>query len=92
MGEIIWAPSAIADIESIAEFIARDSKVRSSLFVLRLIQSTDKLLEFPKSGRKIPEFNDESKREIILGSYRIMYQIDSKMIYITSIIHSSRNF
>ncbi len=91
MGKVIWAPSAIDDIDSIAEFIARDSVVRSSLFILKLIESTDSLVDFPKMGRIIPEFNDESKRELLFHSYRIMYQIDNNDILITAVMHSARN-
>ena len=31
MAEVIWAPSALDDVESIAEFIARDSRHRGAI-------------------------------------------------------------
>ncbi|MBI5554878.1 MAG: type II toxin-antitoxin system RelE/ParE family toxin, partial [Elusimicrobia bacterium] len=34
VGKIIWSPSALKDIESIAEYISRDSADQASLFVL----------------------------------------------------------
>lgn len=68
MGEVIWAPSALQDIDSIAEFIARDSVDNAALFVMRLIESTDRLRDLPLSGRVIPEIGDSSCREIIYGA------------------------
>ncbi len=68
MGEVIWAPSALQDIDSIAEFIARDSVDNAALFVMRLIESTDRLQDLPLSGRVIPEIGDSSCREIIYGA------------------------
>ena len=65
MAKVIWAPSALEDVNSIAEYIARDSVDRSALFVMRLIEATDRLQEFPLSGRVIPEICDPSCREII---------------------------
>lgn len=68
MGKIIWAPSALKDIESIAEFIARDSVDQAALFVSRVIELTDQLQDFPQSGRMIPEIKEENCRELIYGS------------------------
>ncbi len=69
MGKIIWAPSALKDIESIAEYIARDSEEQASLFVLRVIEMTDHLSNFPFFGRMIPEIENKLCREVIYGSY-----------------------
>lgn len=58
MGKIIWAPSALQDIEAIAKYIERDSKDQASLFVTRIIEMTDRLALFPDSGRIIPEIKN----------------------------------
>jgi len=47
MGDVIWAPSALDDIDLIAEYIARDSVDQAALFVARLFKATDRLQEFP---------------------------------------------
>ncbi len=92
MGKVIWAPSALKDADSIAEFIARDSVDRAALFVMRLFDATDRLENFPLSGRIIPELNDISSREIIYGAYRIMYHIENENVWITAIIHGARDW
>ena len=65
MARVIWSPSALDDIDSIAEYIARDSRYQASLFIERLIESTVRLQEYPLSGRIIPEINNPSCREVI---------------------------
>jgi addiction module RelE/StbE family toxin len=92
MGKVIWAPSALDDIDAIAEYIARDSIDRAALFVTRLFEITDRLQEFPLSGRVIPEIGEQSCREIIYGSYRIMYRIDDNDVWITGIVHGARDW
>ncbi len=92
MGKIIWAPSALEDIESIARYIERDSVDQAALFVTRIIEMTDRLERFPQSGRIISEINDEHCREIMYGAYRIMYRIIEREIWITGVIHGSRNW
>ncbi|MBN1600117.1 MAG: type II toxin-antitoxin system RelE/ParE family toxin [Chitinispirillaceae bacterium] len=92
MAKIIWAPSALDDIDAIAEFISRDSIDHAALFVDRIIETADRLKNFPLSGRIIPEIGNPNCREIIYGAYRIMYRIDKHNIWITGIIHGARNW
>ena len=92
MGKVIWAPSALNDVDSIAEFISRDSIDQAALFVSRLFEVTYRLKDFPLSGRIIPEINNQFCREIIYGSYRIMYKIDGDDVWITAVIHGARNW
>ena len=92
MGKVIWAPSALKDIDSIAEYIARDSIDKAALFVTRLMEATDRLQELPLAGRIIPEIGNSSCREIIYGSYRIMYRIENNDVWITGIVHGARDW
>ncbi len=92
MGKVIWSPTAIEDVDSIAEYIARDSIDQASLFVIRLIGATDRLQDFPNSGRIIPEIGNPDCREIIYGSYRIMYRVHEDAVWITGIVHGSRDW
>ena len=90
MGRIIWSPSALKDIESIAEYIGRDSVDQAALFVERIIDLTDQLQDFPQSGRVIPEINQKNCREMIYGAYRVMYRIRAEEIWITGVVHAAR--
>lgn len=92
MARVIWAPSALRDIESIAEYIGRDSVDQAVLFVERIIELTDSLQNFPQSGRIIPEIKKKSCREIIYGAYRLMYRIHAEEVWITGIVHAARNW
>ena len=92
MGKVTWAPSALDDINAIAEFISRDSVERAALFVIRLFEITDRLQEFPLSGRVIPEMGDQYCREIIYGSHRIMYRVEGNDVWITGVVHGARDF
>ena len=92
MGKIIWAPSALKDIDAIAQYIERDSVDQAALFVTRIIEMVDRLQEFPQSGRVIPEINHVHCREIIYGAYRIMYRITEKEVWITGVLHGAKNW
>ena len=92
MGQVIWAPSALKDVEFIAEYISRDSAEQSALLVTRIIEAADRLVEFPMSGRIIPEIADASCREVIYGAFRIMYRLEKEDVWITAVVHGARDW
>jgi len=90
MAQVRWTPQAADDLNAIAEFISQDSPRYSSLFVLDVLHAVDRLNQFPKSGRVVPEINDPLIREIILGSYRIIYRVRKDFVEILTVFHGSR--
>ena len=87
---VSWSRRALRDIESIAEFIATDSPTYARTVVKKIINQTRMLSQFPKAGRKVPEFDDENVRELIVYSYRIIYRLQ-KDVLIAAVIHGKRN-
>ena len=77
MVKVVWTNSAIEDLNDIGDYIAKDSERYAEITVQRLFDSVDILEENPKAGKVVPEFDDESVRELIRvgGSFRIVYQI-----------------
>jgi len=88
----MWAPAALADVEAIAQYIARDSADNAALFVARLMEATDRLARFPESGRIIPEIGSAACREVMVAPYRIMYRLETDQVWITGIVHGARNW
>jgi toxin ParE1/3/4 len=56
----------------------------------RIITSTKTLSDFPMSGRKVPEFDEENIRELIAYSYRIIYAVEKDEVIIAAVIHGRR--
>jgi toxin ParE1/3/4 len=54
------------------------------------VGGTKLLAQFPRSGRKVPEFDDEDIRELVVYSYRIIYQVQSEQVLIAAVIHGKR--
>jgi len=48
------------------------------------------LSQFPRSGRKVPEFDDDDIRELLAYSYRIIYRIEEDNVIISTVIHGKR--
>lgn len=90
MVKLIWTDLSIDDLKSIHEYISKDSKFYADRFVEKLISRIDQLENFPNSGRIVPEFGQETIRELIEGNYRIVYKINKDHIGIARIHHAAR--
>ncbi len=87
---IIWSQEALDDIDGIAEFISRDSLHYAQQVVERLFELGDAIVEHPKAGRIVPEFENADIRERFLYSYRLIYEIRAGEIYVLAVIHGKR--
>lgn len=41
-------------------------------------------------GRIVPEYNNPDIRELIYQNYRIVYKIEKQTVYLTLVIHGSK--
>ena len=84
---VAWSPRALADLEAIADYIATDSIAYAKTVVKRITDQTRSLSRFPRLGRKVPEFDNESIRELLAYSYRVIHRED---VTIAAIVHGKR--
>ena len=91
MVRIRWSDEAAADLEAIHVFIARDSARYASAVCAELVEAVDQLRVFPRSGRVVPEFQREDIREVLRGSYRIVYRlVEPALVEIVTVFHGAR--
>mgnify|MGYP000512292119 CR=1 FL=1 len=87
---IRWSAEAIEDLESIAEYIARDSEFYARSVVSKVLAVSRKIPEQPMIGRIVPEIGEKEIRERFVYSYRLIYRIQNSTITIVAIIHGKR--
>ena len=90
MAQVIWTEPAILDLDAIAEYIALDKPSAAVRLVHKVFSSTDRLEQFPESGRKPPELNNSRYLEVIVKPCRIFYRIEGDKIYIIYVMRSER--
>lgn len=88
--KIIWTQDGIDRLEDIVSYIAKDSVYYASNFAKNVVSKIENLLDFPCMGRVVPEYNNPKIREIIYQSYRIVYKIKGRAVYIALVTHGSR--
>jgi plasmid stabilization system protein ParE len=92
VARIRWTNQALADLEAIGNFIARDAPSVAQVFVDNVFEAVKRLELFPRSGRVVPEIGQEDIREILFGSCRIVYVVGEEEANILTVFHTSRPF
>ncbi len=89
---VIWARRARGDLREIYDYIARDSKRYAQAQVQRIQETAARPGRHPRIGRPVPEFPEEQWRELLEGSYRIIYRLssDETEVRILAIVHGRR--
>lgn len=92
MVRINWTFQAKGDLKAIAEYISKDSKRYARFQIVKIKNRTSVLKTQIHSGKIVREINKENVRELIEGSYRIIYKIvKENQIDILTIHHSARD-
>ncbi len=86
--KIFWTPLATERLESIFDYISKEDSTAAYKMIDKIFKKVESLAKYPERGRKVPETNREDIREIFENSFRIIYRVGPKRIYILSI----RNF
>lgn len=87
--KVHWTDTAAGQLDAIYNYIAQDSRQYARRVVYRLIRRSHQIADHPFSGRKVPEYDVKQVREVIEGSYRILYHIKSDQIDVIAIIHGA---
>ncbi|MDI7259342.1 MAG: type II toxin-antitoxin system RelE/ParE family toxin [Thermodesulfobacteriota bacterium] len=87
-----WTDPAKQDLKLIHNYIARDSKYYAQKVVFEIVDKSEKLNILPEIGRIVPEIGDPKIRELIIYSYRLIYEIFPDKIEILALIHGKRDF
>jgi toxin ParE1/3/4 len=88
--KVVWTETAINQLQAIREYIDQTSPEYARRMVDRLTRRSKQIGAFPLSGRVVPEFENNQIREVLEGSYRIIYYIKPDQIDVLAVIHTPR--
>lgn len=86
-----WTETAQQHLAAIHDYIAQDSPQYARRMVDRLTGRSRQIASFPLSGRIVPELQTPQIREVLEGSYRIIYHIKPDRIDVLAVLHASRD-
>ena len=88
--KVHWAENALKQLVNIFEYIELNSPTYAKRMMDNITRRSEQIIEYPSSGRKVPEYDAENIRELIEKSYRIIYRIKPHQIDVIAVIHCSQ--
>lgn len=89
--KVNWTETAINHLTAIREYVAQTSPEYGRRLIDRLTRRSKQIAAFPLSGRVVPEYEIDQVREVLEGSYRIIYHIKLEQIDVLAVIHTSQH-
>lgn len=89
--KILISDSTFDDLEQIKKYYEEQGAPDiGTNFVTQIIEHIETLVDNPKIGREVPEFNSTEIRELIHVPFRIVYIIELKVIHVVRVWRSER--
>ena len=86
-----WTESALDDLQAIEAYIGRHSQQYAHALIERIFDRSGLLASHPRLGPIVPEFDDETLRELFESPYRIIYRIVAdQQIDVVAVVHGAR--
>lgn len=88
--KIRWTVLAVEKLEEYGDYIALENPTAALKWTDSIRNSINRLKKFPQSGREVRELKRLEIRELIEGSYRIIYHVEKSHVTILTIRHSKQ--
>lgn len=87
---VVWTGPAADDLEAIVEFVARDSDAYARTLAQLIVTAAESLQQFPHRGHRLRDPKLARFRELLVGSYRVVYLVQRQRILIVGVLHGHR--
>lgn len=83
-------PPARAQLVAAVTYIHADRPSAARDLARKVEAALRRLVDFPESGRVIPEFERLGYREVIVDSYRLFYRASGEVIWVVGVWHEAQ--
>jgi len=86
-----WTEAGLTDLRAAEAYVARHSPQYAYSLVERIFDRSAQLAAQPRLGSLVPEYDEETLRELFEHPYRIIYRIVSEeQIDVVAVVHAAR--
>ncbi len=87
---IRFTPSGRRQFLAALAYILKGNPQAAARFRRRAERTLRRLIRYPASGRRIPEFPDLPFREVVVPPYRFFYRSEGKTIWVVACWHGAQ--
>ena len=87
----VWTKAAIRDLVHIREYIARENPSAAHEIALKIVDATDRVVQFPEVGRA---GRVNGTRELVVSGthYLVVYRLKKKAIHFLRVRHGHQRW
>ena len=89
---VVWARRARSDLQLAVAHIREDSPAAARSLGAAVMSAARSLSTLSERGRIVPELGTPDVRELLLGRYRLVYEVFPDRVGVLRLIHASRDF
>lgn len=89
--QVAWTETAWEDLDAAASYIARDSPAYAAVFVQEVRGAARSHADLSLRGRVVPALGDPGIRELIVGSFRLIYRVSKGKVNVLGLVHGARD-
>lgn len=86
---VIWSLIAREQLQDVYKYLRKWNGVKARGKVKELKKETDILSDFPRIGKRLSDLPDRNIRVLLLGNYRIIYELFSDYVSILRVYPTS---
>lgn len=85
-----WSRRSQRDLHEVGQFIAKDDRRAAGAWVEKLVEAAGRAAAHPLSGRMVPELGREDIREVLVGTYRVVYRVHKTHVFVLTVFEGHR--
>jgi plasmid stabilization system protein ParE len=89
--KVQWTESGVSDLTRLHEFLAPVNPPAAAKVVQALVKASDRLLDHPRIGERLEQYEPREVRRLLVGKYEMRYEIRQSTIIILRIWHTREN-
>jgi plasmid stabilization system protein ParE len=86
--ELKWTGKALSDLVRLYDFLAPSNSQAAARTVQSLTAAPARLIEHPRIGERLEEFEPREVRRLLVGNYEMRYEIQESTIYVLRLWHT----
>jgi toxin ParE1/3/4 len=90
MAKVIWADSAIQELDAIADYIALDKPAAAHLLVQQILKAVEVLQKFLRMGSLPTELAGLPYRQLVVSPCRIFYRVEKNVVYVVHVLRGEQ--
>jgi plasmid stabilization system protein ParE len=86
--ELKWTSKALSDLAWLYGFLVPVNRPAAARIVQSLIAAVGRLVQHPRIGERLEEFEPREVRRIMVGRYEVRYEIRKSTLYVLRLWHT----